>query len=335
MRDGTRQRRVGVSSTLGDAPMPRKGPIARVIALGVLLVVLGVALRGRLPGVQPAEPDRPGGGAASLIGVVALVSASMLVVAVAVVMSIREPGRALPAARYDVPGGGASGGRRSWRFLLIGLAAILVWLLLNALLTQLPWPQADDMPSPQTGPSPTPAGESVPRPPQRPPGGAGDHVFWFLAVSTAVLMVVILTAVVVVRVRRRRYAAPVEAAAPAAPESVVEPASGSESLALAAERGLAEVGDLSREPREAIIACYAAMENALANAPGAAPQDSDTPSEVLARAVEHQALQSGSATELVTLFAEARFSTHVMNEGHRETAERALRLVLDELRSPV
>ena len=108
-----------------------------------------------------------------------------------------------------------------------------------------------------------------------------------------------------------------------------------ESLALAAERGLAEVGDLSREPREAIIACYAAMENALANAPGAAPQDSDTPSEVLARAVQHQALQSGSATELVTLFAEARFSTHVMNEGHREAAERALRLVLDELRSPV
>jgi len=35
------------------------------------------------------------------------------------------------------------------------------------------------------------------------------------------------------------------------------------------------------------------------------------------------------------LFAEARFSTHVMNEGHREAAERALRLVLDELRSPV
>jgi len=96
-------------------------------------------------------------------------------------------------------------------------------------------------------------------------------------------------------------------------------------------------------PRSAISArtagsdhrCYAAMENALASAPGAAPQDSDTPSEVLARAVEHHALQSGSATELVTLFAEARFSTHVMNEGHREAAERALRLVLDELRSPV
>lgn len=312
-----------------------KGPIARVIALGLLLVILGVALRGRLPGVQQAEPDRPTGGPAPLIGVIALVSASMLVVAVAIVMSIREPGRPMPAARYDVPGGGAPRGRRSWRFLLIGLAAIVAWLLMNALLSQLPWLRAGDVPAPQTAPGPAPTGEVVPRPPAPAPGAADDHAFWFLAVSTAALMVLILVAAVVVRVRRRRYAVPASTAAAAGDAAVVEPASGSESLALAAERGLAEVGDLSREPREAIIACYAAMENALANAPGAAPQDSDTPSEVLARAVEHQALQSGSATELVTLFAEARFSTHVMNEGHREAAERALRLVLDDLRSPV
>jgi hypothetical protein len=75
------------------------------------------------------------------------------------------------------------------------------------------------------------------------------------------------------------------------------------------------------------------MEEGLANAPGAVPQDSDTPSEVLARAVEHGALRADSATELVDLFAEARFSPHVMSEGHREVAVRVLRLVLAELRS--
>ena len=105
-------------------------------------------------------------------------------------------------------------------------------------------------------------------------------------------------------------------------------------LAVAAERGLAEVGDLSRGPREAIIACYAAMEEALASSPGAAPQDSDTPSEVLARAVGNRALRTSSATTLVEVFAEARFSRHVMTEDHREVAERALRAVLDELRQP-
>ena len=90
----------------------------------------------------------------------------------------------------------------------------------------------------------------------------------------------------------------------------------------AAEVGLAEIADLSREPREAIIACYAAMERELANVPGAAPQDFDTPTEVLARAVEHHALHADNAVQLVNLFEEARFSPHVMNEGHREAAVR-------------
>ena len=111
------------------------------------------------------------------------------------------------------------------------------------------------------------------------------------------------------------------------------PVARSESLARAAERGLAEMTDLSREPREAIIACYAAMERELARVPGAVPQEFDTPTEVLARAVEHHALQADNAVQLVNLFAEARFSPHVMNEGHRDVAVRILQLVLDELGS--
>ena len=90
----------------------------------------------------------------------------------------------------------------------------------------------------------------------------------------------------------------------------------------AAEVGLAEIGDRSREPRAAIIACYAAMERELAHVPGAVPQDFDTPTEVLARAVENHALHIDNATELVNLFEEARFSPHVMSEAHRESALR-------------
>ncbi|MGB6513541.1 MAG: DUF4129 domain-containing protein, partial [Mycobacterium sp.] len=85
----------------------------------------------------------------------------------------------------------------------------------------------------------------------------------------------------------------------------------------------------------AIIACYAAMERELAYFPGAVPQDFDTPTEVLARAVEHHALHVDNAAELVNLFEEARFSPHVMSEAHRESALRVLQLVLAELRSPV
>jgi hypothetical protein len=104
-----------------------------------------------------------------------------------------------------------------------------------------------------------------------------------------------------------------------------------DSLARAAEVGLAEIADLTREPREAIIACYAAMEDELMRVPGAVPQAFDTPTEVLARAVDRHALRADSATELVELFEEARFSGHVMTETHRDSAVRVLERVLAEL----
>jgi hypothetical protein len=77
------------------------------------------------------------------------------------------------------------------------------------------------------------------------------------------------------------------------------------------------------------------MERELAHGPGAAPQEFDTPTEVLARAVDHHALHADNAVQLVNLFEEARFSPHLMNEGHRDVAVQVLRLVLAELRSPV
>jgi len=137
----------------------------------------------------------------------------------------------------------------------------------------------------------------------------------------------------VVAARRRRVAEPPRVAAemprpPTAPST-------SESLVRAAEVGLAEIGDRSRDPRAAIIACYAAMERELSRVPGAVPQDFDTPTEVLARAVENHALHVDSAAELVNLFEEARFSPHVMSEAHRTSALGVLQLVLADLRSLV
>jgi hypothetical protein len=132
--------------------------------------------------------------------------------------------------------------------------------------------------------------------------------------------------------RRRRGAPPVDSArTPVAPTSAVA----APALVRAAESGLAEIEDPNHEPRQAIIACYAAMERELSRFPRAIPQDFDTPTEVLARAVEHHALHIDNAVELVNLFEEARFSPHVMDESHRASALRVLRLVLAELRSSV
>jgi hypothetical protein len=227
---------------------------------------------------------------------------------------------------------GGRGGRPTWRLLLIGLGVIVAWLLLVLLLARLGPQHGVDQPPSGTGSSTaTPDNGTAPAP-RSPAPHAGATVLGyrraFLA-STVIFLLMLAAGTIVASRRQRRVPNPYPVAGDG-PEPPT-PESGSESLARAAELGLAEIGDLSREPREAIIACYAAMERGLANAPGAVPQDSDTPSEVLARAVEHHALRADSATQLVDLFAEARFSPHVMNEGHREVAVRVLRVVLAEL----
>jgi len=149
-----------------------------------------------------------------------------------------------------------------------------------------------------------------------------------------VAFLVILVAGTLVAAHRRRRVVPVAPLADLRHDDEA-PDVASESLARAAEVGLAEVGDLSREPRKAIIACYAAMEGELSRVPGAMPEDFDTASEVLDRAVAHHALGPDSATQLVDLFDEARFSPHVMTEAHRDVAVRVLQRVLGELRAGV
>jgi DNA-binding helix-hairpin-helix protein with protein kinase domain len=157
-------------------------------------------------------------------------------------------------------------------------------------------------------------------------------VLRYLIASTVSLLVMIVAGAVIAR--RRRVVEP--SIAVAQPVTDGAPVSGAATtLARAARSGLAEIADLSHEPRQAIIACYAAMERELRHFPGAIPQDFDTPTEVLARAVEHHALHVDNAAELVNLFEEARFSPHVMTEEHRGRAIDVLELVLADMRSTV
>jgi Domain of unknown function (DUF4129) len=308
-------------------------PTGRAVALIVLLLVVSAALRGYLPASHAARGE-PASSRAALIFVVATLGVTLALVAIAVIARLRDPRAAAPQAGQLSEMLGTGRGRPSWRVLLIGLAVIVAWLLIvmlvNRLLTGHPIGQAP--PPPATGASP-PEHVSAPAPP-RPHPQNGD-MFGILLAASVPMMLILVAGTLVMSRRRWRATAPVIVA-----DDQVEspgPPTRSESLARAAERGLAEMTDLSREPREAIIACYAAMERELANVPGAVPQDFDTPTEVLARAVDHHALHADNAVQLVNLFAEARFSPHVMNEGHRDVAVRVLRLVLDELgsRSPV
>lgn len=294
--------------------------VTRAVGVIALVALALVALRGYLPGAEP-EPREPAtGGSGSYVAVAAMLAVSVTVIAIAVIAQARrrsvppprEPPREYRGDRVEVP----------WRLLLIVAAVLLTWLLVVLLLMR--WGGGlgvDDATLTDAQPrTPQDGGGSEPPSPEAPAGGR--DMFGYLAAATTVLILLAAAATIF---GRRRVSAPAAVAVRAGTPDPVRP-SGPD-LARATELGLAEIGDRSRDPREAIIACYAAMERELEKSPGTVPLDSDTPSEVLARA----ALQSGSATELVDLFEEARFSRHVMNEGHREDAVRALQLVQSEL----
>src|SRR5213079_2022265 len=77
------------------------------------------------------------------------------------------------------------------------------------------------------------------------------------------------------------------------------------------------------DARAAIIACYLAMEQSLAER-GTARSLADTPDELLARARASGIILGTAAGRLTALFYEARFSSHPLGPAQRDAAERAL-----------
>jgi MFS family permease len=311
------------------------------IVVAVLLVVTAIALRGHVPGVEPAAPTRPeppkGDDPLALAFVVGLLVASIAIVGLAVLARLRRRGGP-PTSVAARPDWLRDDGPRKWRrvavIVVVAIAGCFIgWLIAVLIASQF---GGVDPTAPSVAHSPdAPAsdvvddGHAEPPQPPPPPDDNGDLLSYLLGATAVLLLVLVAGTVVATRTHR-----PAASGAPTGEGHDEGPTSdASTPLARAAEVGLAEVEDASREPRKAIIACYAAMERELANVPDAMPQDFDTASEVLARAVEHHALGPGSATRLVELFDEARFSPHVMGEGHRDQAVEVLQHVLDELRS--
>ncbi len=298
---------------------------ARVGVLLGLVFAAAVTMRGRLPDARYGPRERGEDSPATLAGLVTMLSVAVVVMGIALVIAARKPKRGVAAGRRDMTLGAGDGtGRLGRRLQTIALGLALAWLAAFVLVQQIGFGPTLMEPPPPISPE---SGGAVPGPPA-PSRTGGKSAFWYLMGAAVLTTAMIVVSGVVSAIRRPK---PEPAALIA--EALPAPAPAPEPLAVAAERGLAEVGDLSRGPRAAIIACYAAMEQALADAPGAAPQASDTPSEVLARAVGSGTLTSGSAAPLVEVFTEARFSRHEMTEEHREIAERALRSVLDDVRS--
>lgn len=275
---------------------------------------------------------QPGGGRAATVFVVVALSAALALLTVAVVARLRDP-RAMAPKAGDLSELLGTGRRRpSWRVVVIGLVVMVGWLLIVLLLSRLSLPHGEVPVQQAPEAAAAPHGAPPSQAPRTAPSKDTGTMLGMLLAATVLMLLVLVTGTILMSRRKARAVAP-HPSLDDGSDDLPSPQR-SECLVRAAELGLAEMADLTRDPREAIIACYAAMERELANFPGAAPQEFDTPTEVLARAVELRALHRDNAAELVNLFEEARFSPHVMRETHRDAATHVLRLVLGELRSP-
>jgi hypothetical protein len=134
-----------------------------------------------------------------------------------------------------------------------------------------------------------------------------------------VLIAILIIAIIVVLIvawRRRRAGLRLEAMTDLGVDEAVD------DLARAVESGRMALRDID-DARAAIIACYVAMEQTLAEA-GATRGAAETPDELLVRAVAAGLVPQGPAGLLTELFYEARYSTHYMPTSKRDQAERAL-----------
>ncbi|MFD8197949.1 DUF4129 domain-containing protein [Streptomyces sp. NPDC059701] len=198
-----------------------------------------------------------------------------------------------------------------------GVVGVLA-LVLHAFTRDSTPPPSMDLPPP----SPTPPPSMPPARNRSTPGEDSGHAMslplYLLLGLLAVLVVLIVAVAVVRRLRRIGLTVPPR---PDLPDTRVE--DDDARLLLSAvrsgRRALADAGDA----RAAVIACYAAMEDALV-ASGVRRHASDSPADLLTRAAAAGLAPGPAAPRLTALFREARYSSHPMGAPHREAAAEAL-----------
>jgi hypothetical protein len=290
---------------------------ARVGGIAVLLVLAIVAARARASGAMPHVAGPPG---ALVLGLIRSIGIGVLTAGVLLLVW----GRRMKLVR--VVGAGeekkkltAAQRKRVWAAALVGVIVALVYqIVLQLLGPSGTRKQANNQDNPDA-PIPDGHGWIDPMAGHHQPGEAGIGTY-----LTVLAVLLALVALIIILVRRTDT---VEL------DDEQDEDEEAEAVASAMVAGRAAVQDRSiLDSRQAIVACFAAMERALAGVGGeVAPRAADTPEEVLRRGIAGARLPEEPAGTLLALFREARFSTHPMGEPDRAAADRALGAMLTAL----
>lgn len=155
-------------------------------------------------------------------------------------------------------------------------------------------------------------------------GALGGLLFLTLVVLASALVVVAVLRLRVVRRRGRlsRRAGPRAGALPSPGEA---PADEGDALTTALDEGARTVGEGA--PRNAIVRAWLRLEEGIVSE-RFARRASDTPTELVTRALSAYRLDEEAIHRLAELYEEARFSAHPVTEAHRREAGRCLHRLL-------
>lgn len=281
-----------------DQPWPLVLPLA-------LLIILGLAgLRGAVAAPKWSGSVRHDG--------VAIGLALEVILGVLLLLTYRRRSRAARAAVFSsVPVNDVAAKLRGVLIVVLGASMIAVAVAIVESLHLRVQVAQRNQPISLLGP------RHRLNPTAKPPPAASSH--FPLAVSLYVLLVVLLAAAVLLSIWwARRFGRRPSFGGRHGDVIAEDP----EDLREAVESGRSALRTVD-DARAAIIACYVAMENSLAER-GAARAVADTPDELLARATTSGLVRGTAATRLTALFYEARFSSHPLGRGQRDAAEQAL-----------
>lgn len=159
--------------------------------------------------------------------------------------------------------------------------------------------------------------------PGAPPEANSDSIIngWLLLQ----VLVAALLAWLILRLFRNRE--------PAEPEGFVEPPDPlAELLEATALDGRGDApAPFAGEPRNAVVACWVALEEGLARA-GLAPAPSETSLDLTLRVLQRWEVDPQTLSDLAALYREARFSRHPITAAQRDEAVAALRDIHHTLR---